>query len=251
MFVYFNLHKVSSLYITYTYWHKFLTNFIYIDEGCLEIIQLFWVSRKPVMWPWCNLAASQRIPYCASVSSHSPMGLVSRQWRIHNDRASRSASSRQCACPFYGSSAGFFGRTSRHPGLSAPLQLRFGPLWLLAFPRAKIAVERDEICGCNGHKAHKLSQQRLTAEWLDPRQSDCSQTQSKVYSDWMPSYIKATWPVRKIFKMAGYFPDRPWIQTASKGHSAPYSVGTRVSSSQGKVVAGGQKLTTHSHLVRK
>ena len=66
------------------------------------------------------LAASQRRPYCASVNSHSPVGLVSRQWdavdwtcvlcdrRIHNDRASRSASSRQYACPIYSSHAGFF-----------------------------------------------------------------------------------------------------------------------------------------------
>jgi len=45
------------------------------------------------------------------VNSHSPLGLVSRQWdavdwacapcdrRIHNEWASRSASSRQYACP--------------------------------------------------------------------------------------------------------------------------------------------------------
>jgi len=32
---------------------------------------------------------------------------------------------------------------------------------------------------------------------------------SKVFSDWLPSYIKATQPVLEIFKMAGYFPDRP------------------------------------------
>jgi hypothetical protein len=32
---------------------------------------------------------------------------------------------------------------------------------------------------------------------------------SKVSSDWLPSYIKATRPVLEIFKMAGYFPDNP------------------------------------------
>ena len=32
---------------------------------------------------------------------------------------------------------------------------------------------------------------------------------SKFSSDWLPSYIKATRPVLKIFKMAGYFPDSP------------------------------------------
>ena len=80
-------------------------------EVCPESIQPFWISREPVAWPWCNLAASQRRPYCTSVNSQSPVGLVSRQWdavdwdcvlcdrRIHNDRASRSASPRQDACP--------------------------------------------------------------------------------------------------------------------------------------------------------
>jgi len=34
----------------------------------------------------------------------------------------------------------------------------------MAFPKAKTAVERDEICKCNGHIVHKLSQGRLTAE---------------------------------------------------------------------------------------
>jgi len=54
------------------------------------------------------------------MNSHSPVGLVSRQWdavhwacvlcdrRIHTDQASRSASLRHCACPFYSSRAGFF-----------------------------------------------------------------------------------------------------------------------------------------------
>jgi hypothetical protein len=37
------------------------------------------ISRTGRM-PWCNLAASQRTPYCASVNSHPPVGLVSRQW---------------------------------------------------------------------------------------------------------------------------------------------------------------------------
>jgi hypothetical protein len=91
-----------------------------VYEGCPEIIQPFWISREAVAWPWCNLAASQRRPYCASVNSHSPVGLVSRQWdavdracvpcdrRIHSDRTGRSASSWQFPCPLYGSREGFF-----------------------------------------------------------------------------------------------------------------------------------------------
>ena len=32
---------------------------------------------------------------------------------------------------------------------------------------------------------------------------------SKVFSDWLSSYIKATPTVLEILKMDGYFPDRP------------------------------------------
>jgi len=83
-----------------------------IYDASVESIQPFWISWEPFAWPWFNLAASQTGSYCASVNSHSPMGLVSQQWntadwacvlcdrRIHNARASRSASSRQCTCPF-------------------------------------------------------------------------------------------------------------------------------------------------------
>jgi hypothetical protein len=174
------------------------------------------------MQPWCNLAASQRRPYCASVNRHYPMGLVSRQWdaadwacvlcdcRIHNDWACRSASSRQCACPFYSSHAGFFGKASHHPGLSGPLQPRFGSLRQLAFPIVKVAVQREEICECDGHTVHKFSPRRLTASWLALRESDCS-IRSKVSSDWLLRYSKATGPVLEIFKTVGYFQDRPRI----------------------------------------
>ena len=188
---------------------------------CPESIEPFLISRETVAWPWCNLAAGQRKSYCASVNSHSPVGLVSRQWdavdwscvlcdcRIHSDRASRSANLYQCTCPFYSSRAGFYSKTLHYRGVSAPLQPRFGSLRLLGFPKAKIAVESEEIGECDGHTVHKLSQQRLTADWLAPRDSYCSRKHSKVSSDRLPSYIKATLPVLEIFEMAGYFPDRP------------------------------------------
>jgi len=91
-----------------------------VCEGCPVSIRPFWISREPVAWPGCTLAASHKRPYCASLNSHSPVGLVSRQWdavdwpcvlrdrRIDSDRASRSDSSRQCTCPFYSSHAVFF-----------------------------------------------------------------------------------------------------------------------------------------------
>ena len=90
---------------------------ILVYEGYPESIRPFWISREPVAWPWSNLAASQRRPYCASVNSHCPVGLVSRQWdavdwacvlcdrRIYSDGSEQI---RQCACPFCSSRAGFF-----------------------------------------------------------------------------------------------------------------------------------------------
>ena len=41
-----------------------------------------------------------------------------------------------------------FGKTSHHPGDSAPLQPRFGALQLLAFPKTKTTFEREEISDC-------------------------------------------------------------------------------------------------------
>ena len=179
-------------------------------EGCPESMRLVWISREPVTWPRFNLAASQRRPYYASVNSHCPRGasysaarhrwlslctVWPSQW---HDRASRSVSSQQSACPFYSSRAGFFGKASHHAGLSAPLQLRFGSLWLLAFPKANIAFKREDICECDGHTVHKLSKQRLTADWLAPWENDCSQIQSKFSSDWLPRYIKAATNSRDI-----------------------------------------------------
>ena len=166
-------------------------------------------------------------PVKGDLIAHSPVGLVSQQWdtadwacllcdrRIHNDRVSRSTHHDNAP------RAGFFGKTSHHPGLSAPLQPGFGPLRLLPFPEAKFAVEREEICKCNGHTVHKLSQWHLTAEWLILQERDCSWKSSKVSSDWLPSYTKAMQCAPEIFNMVGYFPDRPQIQTASRGHSAP------------------------------
>jgi hypothetical protein len=62
---------------------------------------------------------------------------------------------------------------------------------------------------CNGHTTHEISQRRLTADFLAPRESDCSRMQSKVSSDWLPGYIKFKRPVLEILITAGNFPDSP------------------------------------------
>jgi len=58
-------------------------------------------------------------------------------------------------------------------------------------------------CECDGHTLHELSQRCLTADWLAPRESDCSRMHSKDFSDWLLSYIKASWPVLELFNTDG------------------------------------------------
>ena len=44
-------------------------------------------------------------------------------------------------CLFFSSCAGFFGKTSHHPGLSVPQQPRFGSLLLRLFPKLKLPLK--------------------------------------------------------------------------------------------------------------
>ena len=130
------------------YWNN--VNCPHKHEACPENIRPFWISREPVAWPWCNLAASQTRRYCASVNSHSPVGLVSLQWdavgwvcvlcdrRIHNDRASRLAPSRQCACPFYSFRASLFWPSITSPSsVSHPYSPDLAPCYFWLFPKLK------------------------------------------------------------------------------------------------------------------
>ena len=110
------------------------------------------------------------------------------------------------------SPAEFFGKTSNHPGDSAPLQPRFGILWLLAFPKTKVTFEREEISDC----------------WWDPGKYDRATD-----GDWencvrsQGAYFEGDWGVIvpckmllvscsvtvSIFHMymVGYFWDRPCV----------------------------------------
>ena len=57
-----------------------------------------------------------------------------------------------------------FWQSITSPRSVSPLQPRFGSLRLTVFPKSKNKVEREEICECNGHTVHKLSQRCLTAD---------------------------------------------------------------------------------------
>ena len=193
----------------------------YCYDGCSESIQPFWISREPVAWPWCNLAVSQRRPYCATVNSHSPVGLISRQldavdWacvlcdrRIHKPPTFQ----RQ----FY---------ILENPEVAESqiwavgVLTDLGDVMLCPKKGCTKAVEwigllwwwswsaRSVIVNATATQSTSISQRHLTAD-LGPRESDCSQMHCKVSSDWLSRYIKATRPVLEIFKIAGYFPDRP------------------------------------------
>ena len=182
-------------------------------EACSETVRALWISREPVLWPSCNLAASQRRPYCASVNIHSPVRLGSRQWdaidwacvlcdrRIHSDRASslNNAPAHSAALV-----QAFLAKHHITQVCQPPYFQDLAPWDFLLFPKLKSPWK-----WCDGHIVHKLSQRRLTAYWLAPRECDCSRMGSKVSSDWMPSYTKATQPVLEILKMDGYSPDSP------------------------------------------
>jgi hypothetical protein len=193
-----------------------------MHEARPESIQLLWISRESVTWPWCNLAASQvtgdLTVHPLSLSSGATQSAVRRRWlslctvwpsnsQWPSEQISESASMRlpilQLSCRL------FFWQNIALPRTVNPHSPDLAPCDFWFFLKAKISVESEKICECDGHTIYKLSQRRLTADWLDPRENDCSRVRSKVSSDWLPSYTKATLPVLEILKMAGYFPDRP------------------------------------------
>jgi len=92
--------------------------------------------------------------YCVTVA----FTMTERADQLHHDNTL--AHSTALVQAFFGGG----GKASHHPGLSALLHPRFGSLPLLAFPKAKITVASEEICECDAHTVHKLSQRRLTAD---------------------------------------------------------------------------------------
>ena len=151
-------------------------------EGCPESVRPYWISPEAVSWPWCNLAASQRRPYCASMNSHSPVGLVSRQWdavdwacvlcdrRIHNDRPSRSAPSRQCACPFYSSRAGFFAKHHITQVSQPTCSPEFAPCDFCLFPKLKSPLKRRRLVNATVTQyTSSVNGISLSTDWLHGR----------------------------------------------------------------------------------
>jgi hypothetical protein len=58
---------------------------------------------------------------------------------------------------------------------------------------------------CDGHTVHKLSQRRLTADLLAPRESDCSWMRSKVFPDWLPVTSRRRFHLSRYSKCLNIF----------------------------------------------
>ena len=124
------------------------------------------------------------------------------------------ASLQQCTHSCIMSWAEIFGKTSNRSGDSAPLQPRYGALWLLAFLRTKIMFEREEISdhwwdsGKYGGAAD--------GDW-----ENCVRSQGAYFEGaWGVDVLCTMFLVSLIFfnkclyfsyYMAGYFLDRPCI----------------------------------------
>jgi hypothetical protein len=200
-------YNPNSLFVRTRVVRKVSVHFEYLENRSRDL-DVTWqpvrgdLTMHPwtVTLPWGYSVGSEtlltEIVYCVTVA----LKMTERAEQLHHDNAPAHSTPLLQV---------YFGKPSRQPDLSAPLQPGFGSVRLLACPKAKIAVEREEICECDGHTVHKVSQRRLTAGWLAPRESDCSWTHSKDSSNWLPSYIKATRPVLEIIRTAGYFPNIP------------------------------------------
>jgi len=160
------------------------------------------------VWPWCNLAASQTWPYCTSLRLY--IGLVCyvtvafamTEWadQLHHDDATSHSTAFLQA---------FLAKHHITQVWQISYSTDLAPCDFLALFKAEIAIGREEICECDGHTIHKVSQQLFTVIWLVPGESESSWMHSKVSSDWLPSYIEVTRRVLKIFKLDRYSPDRP------------------------------------------
>ena len=118
----------------------------------------------------------------------------------------------QCAYSCITSYTEFCGKTSNHPGDSAPLQPRFGALWLLAFPQTKIIFERAEISD------YRWDSGKYDGA-ADGNWKNCERSQGAYFEgDWGIIVLCTMFLVSCIFfnewlyfsnHMAGYLLDRP------------------------------------------
>ena len=117
------------------------TTSLYLSVGAVDTVE--WAC---VLWDhhiqndWVRL-----IIFCIKLkhSSMETIRMIQKAAAMGNWWLAASTWQRACSC--ITSCAECFGKTSKHPGDSAPLQPKFGAIQLLAFPKTKITFEREEI----------------------------------------------------------------------------------------------------------
>ena len=137
------------------------------------------------------------------------------------------ASSWQCAYSCIISHAEFIGETSNYPGDSAPLQTRFGTLWLLAFSKLKSPLKGKRFQTIGEIQENTMGHLTVIptkgfAECFEQRErywENCVRSQDAYFEgDWgnivpcmmfLVSFIFFNKYLYFSYYMAGYFLDRP------------------------------------------
>ena len=104
-----------------------------------------------------------------------------------------------------------FSETANHPGDSAPLQPRFGALWLPAFPKSKVTFEREEISDY-WWDSGKFDG-AFDGDWENCVKSQGAGDRAVIvlYTVFLVSCIFLNKCLYFSYYMAGYLPDRPRI----------------------------------------
>ena len=128
----------------------------------------------------------------------------------------QAALSRQSTSSCITSHAEILGETAHHPGDSAPLEPRFGALWLLAFPKTKITFKREEILD-HGWDSGKYDG-AVEGNW-----ENCVRSQGAYFEgDWGVIVLCTVFLVSSSINLcfsyyvAGYLLDRPVIYSSEK-----------------------------------
>jgi len=131
-----------------------------------------------------------------AVRRKRPQLWASGDWQLHHDNAPAQSSALLQA---------FFGKTRQV--FQPPYIPNLAPCNFWLFPKLQLPLKvRRFMSAMVTQYISSLNGISLPTDW--PHGRVTSHMHSKVSSDWLPSYIKATRPFLKILKMAGYFPDR-------------------------------------------
>ena len=170
---------------------------------CGHHIQNDWVSNKSTS----NFVFSLHIPLWKLLRwFRRPTVWATGDWQLQHDNKHTQAS---CLMQF------LFCETSNHPGDSAPLQPRFGALWVLAVPKTKITFEGKRFQTTRELQENTTGQLIMTGRTVwGPKVPTLEETEASL------SYVQCFLYLLQMslffpFYVAGYFLDRPHISGSS------------------------------------